>query len=61
MFYVLRAFFVKSEPSKSVCVVAEKEDEESPELSLLCVLIIWKLVIQNPTICIIIRTSRSPD
>ena len=45
MFYVLRAFFVKSEPSESVCVVAE-EAEESAELSLICVLIISKLVIQ---------------
>ena len=36
MFYVLRAFFVKSEPSKSVCVVAEEEAEESGAKFNLC-------------------------
>ena len=57
MFY--DQFFVKPEPSKSVSVVAEEEKEESPELSLICVLIISKLVIQLCPICIIIITSRS--
>ena len=46
--------FAQSEASKSERVVAEKT-----EPSLICVLIISKLVIQLWTICIIITTSRA--